>query len=309
MEILFVEPKFFEKVWGGTRLKEWFNFNIDGEKVGECWGISANSIHDCKIKSGIYKGKSLLELWNNKREIFGAYDMDYFPILIKFIDAHEDLSIQVHPDDQYAIINEGLKCGKSECWYVIDCEKDSTAIIGHKPMTNKDLCYYIVNGNWEKVINYTPISKGGVYQIDAGCIHAIKKNTFILEVQQNIDLTYRLYDYDRKENRKIDLNNGIAAIHNPYKYNKTFPQMYLYNGYNKIEYIKTCNYALSKLEINKNCHLRQMDTFIIFIVIDGNGKINDYNISKGDHLIISSGKEEFYIEGQLSIIQVHIPIL
>ena len=117
-ELLFIEPVFKEAIWGGSRLKEVYNYDIPSDHTGECWAISAHRSGDCKVASGTYAGRTLSSLWKGQRELFGkaADSCEEFPLLVKIIDAREDLSIQVHPDNTYAAEHENGSLGKMECW-------------------------------------------------------------------------------------------------------------------------------------------------------------------------------------------------
>ena len=131
-ELLFLKPIFKEAVWGGNRLKDQFGYEIPSDHTGECWAISAHENGDCEVAEGEYKGQRLSVLWAEHPELFGNEDGclgDRFPLLIKIIDAKDDLSIQVHPDDAYAAANENGSLGKTECWYILDCEPDTSIVI------------------------------------------------------------------------------------------------------------------------------------------------------------------------------------
>ena len=130
-QILFMEPVFTHNIWGGTKLREEYGYSIEGDDIGECWGIAAHPNGTCTIADGAYKGKKLSDLWEEHRELFGNTQGKVFPLLIKIIDAKADLSIQVHPDDTYAAEHEKGSLGKMECWYILDCEPDSKLVIGH----------------------------------------------------------------------------------------------------------------------------------------------------------------------------------
>lgn len=130
-------------------------------------------------------------------EVFGNVDSDRFPLLIKIIDAKDDLSIQVHPDDDYAKVHENGSLGKTECWYILDCKENATIVIGHNAWTKRGIKPMIHEGKWSEFIREIPIKKGDFLQIDPGTVHAIKGGTLILETQQNSDITYRVYDYGR----------------------------------------------------------------------------------------------------------------
>ena len=139
MELLFLEPVFKEAIWGGTKLRDSFGYDIPSDTTGECWAISAHKNGDCKIAGGRYDGRYLSQLWEEEPELFGNYPGSQFPLLIKIIDAKNDLSIQVHPDDAYASEHENGSLGKTECWYVLDCEPGTKIVIGHNAKDKKEL--------------------------------------------------------------------------------------------------------------------------------------------------------------------------
>ncbi|HOO28510.1 MAG TPA: mannose-6-phosphate isomerase, partial [Lachnospiraceae bacterium] len=179
-ELLFLEPIVKEMIWGK-----------------EYWTVSAHPSGDGTIKNGTYAGRKLSWLWENKRELFGGAAGDQFPLLVKKIEAKEDLSIQVHPDDHYAKANENGSLGKTECWYIIDCKPEGTIIIGHHANSREEAEKMIEQNEWKKLLRELPIKKGDFFQINPGTVHAIKNDTVIMEIQQSSDITYRLYDYGR----------------------------------------------------------------------------------------------------------------
>ena len=173
-DILFFEPHFVPLIWGS-----------------ESWAISAYHDASSTVKNGKFNGQALRNLWSSHKEIFGNLPSKEFPHLIKTIDANMDLSVQVHPDDAYAQKVEGEDYGKKECWYILDCKKDATIIIGHKTSSREEMQECIKNNDWNKVLNEFPIKPGDFFLIEPGTIHAIKGGTKILETQQTSDLTYR----------------------------------------------------------------------------------------------------------------------
>ena len=159
MELLFLEPVFKEAIWGGTKLRDSFGYDIPSDTTGECWAISAHKNGDCKIAGGRYDGKYLSQLWEEEPELFGNYPGDQFPLLIKIIDAKNDLSIQVHPDDAYAAEHENGSLGKTECWYVLDCEPDTKIVIGHNAKDKKELEEMIRQGRWSEFIRVVDVKR------------------------------------------------------------------------------------------------------------------------------------------------------
>ena len=191
-EILFLEPVFTHNIWGGTRLRSEFGYKVKGDDVGECWGIAAHEKGDCTVESGTYQGKKLSQLWEEHPELFGNIGGEKFPLMVKIIDAKEDLSIQVHPDDAYARRNEKGSFGKTECWYVLDCKEDSALIVGHNAKTRDEMKSMVDEGRWDEFVRRVPVKKGSFVQIEPGCIHAITGGLLLFETEQNSDITYRV---------------------------------------------------------------------------------------------------------------------
>ena len=137
-EILFLKPQLKDVVWGGNKLRDEFGYEGAGDNTGECWGISAHPNGDCEIISGEYKGMTLAGLYKEHREVFGDITAEEFPLLVKIIDAKQNLSIQVHPDDAYVKEHESCPYGKTECWYVMDCPEGASLVIGHHAKTREE---------------------------------------------------------------------------------------------------------------------------------------------------------------------------
>ena len=197
LQPLFFEPVFKERIWGGEQLKS-FGYELPSTQTGECWAFAAHSNGQSIVKNGEYKGLSLGELWEDQRQLFGNIAGDRFPLLTKILDAAQDLSVQVHPDDEYGLKHEG-DLGKTECWYIIDCEEGAQIIYGHTAQTREDLATMIHEGKWDELLTKVPVKPGDFFFVPSGTVHAIGAGIVILETQQNSDTTYRVYDYDRRE--------------------------------------------------------------------------------------------------------------
>lgn len=203
MEPIFLEPVFKDYIWGGKRLKEDFNKNTPYEITAESWEVSTNDNGKSIVKNGEYKGLNLEEVFRNKtnrKELFGTktVEMDKFPLLIKFIDASSNLSVQVHPNDEYAFKNENGSKGKTEMWYIMDCKPGAQIICGMKENVKQEELENILRSeNVAEYLNFVTVEKGDCIYIPSGTIHAILGDTLICEVQQNSDLTYRVYDWGR----------------------------------------------------------------------------------------------------------------
>lgn len=288
-ELLWMTPIFKEMIWGGDRLNSSFHYEIPSDHTGECWAISAHQNGDCKISRGTYEGKTLSSLWNEHPELFGHYPGDRFPLLIKLIDAKEDLSIQVHPDDEYARIHENGSLGKTECWYILDCDENATIVIGHHAKSQQELEEMIRDQRWEEFIRVIPIKKGDFFQINPGCLHAIKGGTMILETQQNSDITYRVYDYGRLSNgkpRELHIEQSIATIKAPYEEEDVKGTTESLNGAEHTRFIQCPYYCVDKYDVNGTFSITFDAPFTNVSIIDGNGTINGTPLKKGDHFIV-----------------------
>ena len=308
-EILFVKPVFKSMVWGGNRLRTEFGYDIPDDHTGECWAISAHQNGDCTIKSGTFQGKSLSWLWENKRELFGNRPEDRFPLLIKIIDAKDDLSIQVHPDDKYAYENENGALGKTECWYILDCKEDGKIVIGHNAKDKDELKQMVDQKRWNELIRVRPIKKGDFFQITPGTVHAIKGGTILLETQQSSDVTYRLYDYDRLDKgkpRQLHIKESIDVIKCPHEDAPVGGEI-VSNAMCEIRELIRCNYyTVKKIDLHGEQELVQDKDFMNVSVIAGEGEIDGTRISKGDHFILPFDYGRFVIRGDMELIISHI---
>lgn len=316
-EPLFMEPKFKDYIWGGKRLKQVFNKNVENEEcTAESWEISTNEAGVSVIKNGELKDKTLTQIFNDteyKLNIFGAkcQDLEDFPLLVKFIDANSNLSVQVHPNDEYAMNYENSK-GKTEMWYVLDCSEDAQIICGVKQGTTKEhLQNKIENNKVVDVLNFVNVKKGDVIYIPAGTIHALLGNTLVAEIQQNSNITYRVYDWDRVgtdgKPRQLHTKKAIDVI----DVEKT-PQ--ITNAGNKEgikNIIKSEYFEVDKINVkNKIQCVNDVESFIAFCVVEGSGNIKidnqEYKITKGDSFILPACIHNYEIIGDVELLSSHM---
>lgn len=201
MEPLKLKPACQDYIWGGTRLRDEFGKESDLERLAESWELSCHPAGPAVIMNSVNKGMTLKEYleqdWS-ARVGEGAAGFSTFPVLIKLIDACQDLSVQVHPDDRYAREHEGGENGKTECWYIVDCEEGAALAYGfNRELTKEEFRASIQNGTLLDVVQLVPVNKGDVFFIEPGTLHAIGAGILIAEIQQNSNITYRVYDYDR----------------------------------------------------------------------------------------------------------------
>lgn len=203
-------PATMQTVWGGTRLMEKWNKHTTGDNIAESWELSCHEKGESVVINGEFSNKKLSEVIAEHPEFLGEKGkaFEFFPILIKLIDSKSDLSIQVHPSDEYALSHEG-EYGKTEMWYIVDCDKGSGVYCGFKKPIGKDELEKALNeGKITDYLNFVEVKKGDVLFIPSGTVHAICGGNLICEVQQNSSLTYRLYDYDR-----VDKNGNKRELH------------------------------------------------------------------------------------------------
>ena len=305
-EILYIEPVFKQMIWGGEKLGSEWNYAVPGEKTGECWGIAAHPNGDCVIHGGSYGGKTLSQLWTEHPELFGNVDSKVFPLLVKIIDARQDLSIQVHPDNAYAEVNEQGSLGKAECWYILEAEEESGLVIGHNAQNKEELINMIRDGKWSEFIREIPIKKGDFIQIDPGTIHAIKGGVLLIETQQNSDITYRVYDYDRLSEgkpRELHIEKSMDVITVPAKSVEDCVKHIGAFEPNKMHLLISCDcYRVWKMDVTDRAEVNQDYPFLMMSVIEGDGIIDGQFIKKGDHFIIPNGYGKVELQGDMQLI-------
>ncbi len=316
---LFLKPAFAHTIWGGSRLREDFGYDEPGDDIGECWGISAHPNGEGVVIGGIFSGEKLSSLWKTHPELFGNKKEDgssrlpyeRFPLLTKIIDAKADLSIQVHPDDEYANANENGSFGKTECWYVLDCPENGTLVVGHNAGDRAELEDMIRNGRWNDFIREVPVKKGDFIQIDPGTVHAIKGGIMLLETQQNSDVTYRVYDYDRLQNgkpRQLHVDQSIDVITVPAAPAKDSVKNFADTPVNTVTEMYSCKYyTVSKISVDGEMVFDNNAPFLNVSIINGDGELNGYKVNKGNHLILPNGTAKVSLSGKMEIIISTIP--
>lgn len=208
MEIMKLIPTGKDYLWGGTRLRDEYGKKIDMTPLAESWECSVHPDGPSFVANGQYKGKTLKEVLDEHPEYIGTKANGVFPILAKFIDAKKDLSVQVHPDDEYARENENDN-GKTEMWYIIDAEEGASLIYGFKHKVTKEILERAIErGELDKHLQKVEVHKGDLYFVPAGTVHGIGKGILLAEIQESSNVTYRVYDYDR-----VDKNGKKRPLH------------------------------------------------------------------------------------------------
>ncbi|MBZ5749050.1 mannose-6-phosphate isomerase, class I [Metabacillus rhizolycopersici] len=310
---IFLTPVFQERIWGGTRLRDAYNYDIPSNTTGECWAISAHPNGQSIVTNGEYDGSTLSELWDNHRELFGHREGDRFPLLTKVLDANDDLSVQVHPGDQYAKEFENGELGKTECWYIIDCDDDAEVIFGHNARSKEELVKMSEDGKWNELLQRVKIKPGDFFYVPSGSIHALCKGTLVLETQQSSDTTYRVYDYDRRDQdgnlRELHLEKAIEVTTIPHTVSKVEPKISKMETSTITTFVEEQYFTVYKWDVHSRLEMTQDKPFMLVSVIEGTGEltVNDesYLINKGEHFILPSSMGDFVVDGNMQLIVSH----
>ena len=324
MGIFKLEPAFKDYIWGGTRLRDEYGKNCDYDKVAESWELSCHKDGPSVISGGEFGGLTLQEYISKAgRQVLGknCEKFENFPILIKLIDAKDNLSVQVHPDNDYAQRVEG-EYGKTEMWYIVDCDEGAELLYGFKhEISKEEFAQRIADNTLLEVTNNVPVHKGDVFFIKSGTLHAIGKGILIAEIQQNSNTTYRIYDYGRvgKDGKPRALHVEKAKDVTKLAPAESYPDTPAVqeNGAS-IKLLSKCEYFTTyKVDIEDKAEFNADDSsFVSLLILEGTPFVTDgepeetadeaCNTKKGDSLFISAGTGKFRVEGKCSLILTRI---
>ena len=296
MELVKLKPAVKDYIWGGNYFQK-FNKGLGLTRVSECWELSTRDNDSSIIASGPNSGKLLSEVITTE-DIGPVMDkFPYFPLLIKLIDAKENLSVQVHPSDDYALKNEN-SFGKSEMWHIISADEGSGLYVGlNDNYTKEDIEKALKEGTILNNLNFFKVKPGDTFIINPGTIHAIGKGVRLIEIQQNSNLTYRLYDYDRVDQNGNHRELHIAKALEVINYKKYEPSKEM-NGYladNQYFTVKKVNFD-DELKIASN-----EQSFVSFTFLEGNGFVNDIAYNQYDTFFLPY-KKECLIKGKGTVV-------
>ena len=315
------EKVFIEKVWGGREFEESLNMTLPKDKnIGESWEVSAHPNGMGIVANGDLKGKTLQEILNEYKEklvgekVYKEYG-NRFPLLIKYLDVNDRLSIQVHPDDEVALKKHN-ELGKSESWFIMEASKDAKLIMGMKKgITKEEFLEKTAKNDFSELFEEISVKKGDLIDINPGMVHAsLEGSVLFAEIQENSDITYRIYDFDRVENGKrrelhlkeaadvIDFDARAVVINTDFS-----------NDENRKNIIKKKYYSIDKIKINKKFEDVNEKSMIIYSILNGKGKIEytlnnekkEVSIQKGETVLIPVGMDVELI-GELEILRTII---
>ncbi|MFW5735860.1 MAG: type I phosphomannose isomerase catalytic subunit [Halanaerobium sp.] len=306
------DHKYIEKIWGGTKLQN-FRDDLPAGQIGESWDISAQKSGMSVVQNGKLAGKSLKELTEMyPQQVLGEeIDSEQFPLLLKIIDAQEQLSIQVHPDDEYAAKYEG-EAGKTEAWYVIDADPGSYLIIGTQDCTESEFKKAVQNDVINQHVNKVSVEKGDIFFIKAGMLHAIGAGIMLAEVQQSSDTTYRVYDYGR--DRELHLSKALDVIDFKLQSKKRKGLKICAENYNYSYFCLNDKFALDIIEIKESYQDQgDKERFYILTAVAGEGRLSwgdqSLKLSETESVLIPAYSEKFKVEGDLKLMRSYVPDL
>ena len=292
-------------------MRDVFGYDIPSDHVGEYWAISAHPNGVSTIKNGRYAGQTLDVLYAEHRELFGNRQEPVFPLLTKILDANDWLSVQVHPDDAYGLEHEG-ELGKTECWYIIAAEPGAEIIYGHNAKSKEELRQQIESKDWENLLTKVPVKAGDFFYVPSGTMHAIGAGILVLETQQSSDTTYRVYDFDRKDDqgnlRELHLEKSIDVLNIGEPANSR-PVTTKVDDLKSTLLVASDFFAVYKWEISGKADFEKTADYSLFSVLDGQGSLlvdgQEYPIAKGSHFILPSDVQAWEIKGELELIVSH----
>ena len=311
-------PAMKEMVWGGTWLKERFGKTIPSDHTGEAWEIAAHPHGQSVVSEGPYAGRLLGDLDKEFKEelvgtaVYGKYG-DYFPLLIKFIDANQNLSVQVHPNDEQPVRLEGEGfAGKTEMWYILDAKPGARLVYGfNRDLTEEELRESLREGTLEDFLNWVPVEPGDTFFIPSGTLHAIGSGILIAEIQQNSDLTYRVYDYNR-----LGLDGKPRQLHVEKAVEVTNRKAMLGQEKADIDAGVVCPFfetfrrkvdGLLEIPVSE-------ERFEILLCVEGEGelRLKDQNDSipfkDGDSVLVPASAGPVLVKGRLTLLQSHVTL-
>lgn len=306
-----LEAPLKDYLWGGTLLKEKYNKHTSLDKVAESWELSCHKDGESRITNGVASGQKLSAYIKEKGAgILGkkAEAFSYFPLLIKLIDAKDNLSVQVHPENEYALRVEG-EYGKTEMWYIVDCEPGASLLYGFKKnISQEEFRRRIEDNTLLEVCNDVPVKKGDVFFIEAGTLHAIGKGILIAEIQQNSNTTYRIYDYDRKDKdgntRELHVDKAVdVTCLKPAKKTMTAEKISFFADY-EMKLLSVCEYfSVYHFSLHGCCNLTAgEESFQAITVLSGqltleyNGEV--LKLLQGDSVFIPAAMGAYHVCGR-----------
>lgn len=296
-------------VWGGTRLSREYGLDGSKEKQAEGWMLSCHPDGESTVANGEFLGKTLTEVLALHPEYTGKKGKGKpFPVLIKLIDAKQNLSVQVHPDDEYAMRVEG-ESGKTEAWYIVDCDEGAQLIYGFKEAVSREQFEKAIRDKTVlDVLNKVPVKKGDLFFIPSGTVHAICEGILLAEIQQSSNKTYRIYDYDRGRETHVEKALDVSRREKPENTGKPMGEKESFDGYCST-LLTACEYFTSTdIEVSRQYTDNAQDSsFVSLLILDGEGVVESCGetlpVKKGNSVFLPASSGEYTVKGKLDMIK------
>ena len=319
MEMFKLIPSVADYIWGGRRLIEEYGIKTDKDPAAEAWVLSCHSAGPSTVEDGEFKGQTLEQVWENHKEICGTNGnkFEFFPILIKFIDAKNNLSIQVHPDNDYAMRVEG-EYGKTEAWYILDCDEGAELILGfNREVSVEEFKKAAQSEEMLNIVNKVKVKKGDLFFIESGTLHAICKGILLAEVQQNSNTTYRVYDYGRvgadgkPRALHIDKAADVTKLCPPTITNASEREVEKQDGGTRTHLTECDLFKMYSVETDGEYVSEAGDeSFVSLLCLDGSAEVvcgkKTLGMKKGESLFIPASSGEFKIFGKTHMLETRI---
>ena len=291
MGVLFFKAIPRPAIWGHTKVRDFFGYDDFPEGIGQSWSFSAQDGEGLSTVciNGEFKGKTLKELWEKHQELFGHPGED-FPVIISLVGPEDDLSIQVHPDDEHAQ-KIGYKRGKNEAWFFIESDPGASIVYGQKTKNKEELQEMINQDKWDDIYKKYPVADGNFVYLPAGCLHAMGKGNVVYEIQQSTDVTYRFYDYHRKDKdgneRELHLKQATDCLSfdKDIDKNDVHPVVKVHENVKETIFISNDSFTVSQLLVIGKCQYK-CDNYQLATVVKGSGKVDEYDVKVGDNFLI-----------------------
>jgi mannose-6-phosphate isomerase len=314
---ILLAPSGKDYLWGGNRLKTEYGKDIELTPLAETWECSVHPNGPCYAISGEHKGMTLAEIIKLHPEYVG-HKNNQIPVLIKFIDAAKDLSVQVHPSDEYAREYENGQNGKTEMWYVLEAKEGAKLVWGFEHKVTKEILEKdITDGTLQNDLHYVPVHKGDVFLIESGTVHAIGEGILLAEIQENSDLTYRLYDYNRRDKngnlRELHFDKAVQVLNmNPIGDTSQKPRYVRYFYGCSREMLCRCKYfETERIQVTKGFSFSVMkNSFQVLLCTNGEGGLETdgsnrpLRFQKGSCIFLPAGLGRCHVIGECDLLKI-----
>ena len=304
--ILFTDPIQRPAIWGGKLLKNYFHYPQFRDDIGQSWSFSAQEGEgkSNRILSAPYEGETLLSLWERHPELFQS-PLSRFPVIISLVAPEDDLSLQIHPDDVQAG-KEGYPTGKNEAWYFLEAEEGAKIVYGQKTSCEAELRDRIAKDEWDRIMDFLPVHPGDFVYLPAGIVHALKKGSIVYEIQQATDVTYRFYDYHRKDaqgrERELHLEKAISCVHYDLSAKDAHPPVREQKlpGAEVTSFVENSSFCVRRYRIHGSVSF-DFESYQLMICVRGSGLAEGQPVSVGQSFLVPA-RTALALEGNMTLL-------